>query len=63
MIRLHVNVDHVATLRNARGTPYPDPVRAAQTAPNVDTEAAKKAYYSVVRQMVDEEYTLYAYCS
>src|SRR5579864_3277263 len=29
-IRLHVNVDHVATLRNARGTTYPDPVRAAE---------------------------------
>ncbi len=29
-IRLHVNVDHVATLRQARGTPYPDPVYAAQ---------------------------------
>jgi pyridoxine 5-phosphate synthase len=29
-VRLHVNVDHVATLRNARGTPYPDPVRAAE---------------------------------
>jgi pyridoxine 5-phosphate synthase len=28
-VRLHVNVDHVATLRNARGTSYPDPVRAA----------------------------------
>src|SRR4051812_31632941 len=30
MIRLHINVDHVATLRNARGTVYPDPVRAAE---------------------------------
>jgi pyridoxine 5-phosphate synthase len=29
-VRLHVNVDHVATLRNARGTAYPDPVVAAQ---------------------------------
>jgi pyridoxine 5-phosphate synthase len=29
-VRLHVNVDHVATLRNARGTPYPDPLRAAE---------------------------------
>ncbi len=29
-IRLHVNIDHVATLRNVRGTPYPDPVRAAE---------------------------------
>jgi pyridoxine 5-phosphate synthase len=28
-IRLHVNVDHVATVRNARGTTYPDPVLAA----------------------------------
>jgi pyridoxine 5-phosphate synthase len=28
-IRLHVNVDHVATVRNARGTVYPDPVLAA----------------------------------
>jgi pyridoxine 5-phosphate synthase len=28
-MKLHVNVDHVATLRQARGTPYPDPVWAA----------------------------------
>ncbi|MCC6648620.1 MAG: pyridoxine 5'-phosphate synthase [Polyangiaceae bacterium] len=28
-VRLHVNVDHVATVRNARGTRYPDPVLAA----------------------------------
>ncbi len=28
-ITLGVNVDHVATLRQARGTPYPDPLRAA----------------------------------
>jgi pyridoxine 5-phosphate synthase len=28
-VRLHINVDHVATLRNARGTAYPDPLRAA----------------------------------
>ncbi len=27
--RLHVNVDHVATLRQARGTAYPDPIDAA----------------------------------
>jgi pyridoxine 5-phosphate synthase len=27
--RLGVNIDHVATLRQARGTPYPDPVEAA----------------------------------
>jgi pyridoxine 5-phosphate synthase len=31
-LRLHLNIDHVATVRNARGTSYPDPVLAAQTA-------------------------------
>ena len=30
--RLGVNVDHVATLRNARGEDYPDPLAAAQVA-------------------------------
>jgi pyridoxine 5-phosphate synthase len=30
MLRLHVNIDHVATLRNVRGTLYPDPVFAAE---------------------------------
>jgi pyridoxine 5-phosphate synthase len=29
MIRLHINVDHVATVRQARRTDEPDPVRAA----------------------------------
>lgn len=29
VIDLGVNIDHVATLRNARGTDYPDPLRAA----------------------------------
>jgi pyridoxine 5-phosphate synthase len=28
-VRLHVNIDHIATLRQARGTSYPDPVWAA----------------------------------
>jgi pyridoxine 5-phosphate synthase len=28
-LRLGVNIDHVATVRNARGTVYPDPLRAA----------------------------------
>lgn len=28
-VLLGVNIDHVATLRQARGTPYPDPVQAA----------------------------------
>lgn len=31
-IRLGVNIDHVATVRNARGGVHPDPMRAAQLA-------------------------------
>ncbi|MFC1236981.1 MULTISPECIES: pyridoxine 5'-phosphate synthase [unclassified Vibrio] len=31
-ILLGVNIDHIATLRNARGTKYPDPVHAAEIA-------------------------------
>ena len=31
-IRLGVNIDHVATVRNARGENYPSPLRAAITA-------------------------------
>mgnify|MGYP000284803714 CR=1 FL=1 len=34
LILLGVNIDHVATLRQARGTPYPDPVEAAALAEN-----------------------------
>ncbi len=30
MIKLGVNIDHVATLRQARGGCYPDPIKAAQ---------------------------------
>ena len=32
MLRLGVNIDHVATIRNARGGDFPDPVRAAHVA-------------------------------
>jgi pyridoxine 5-phosphate synthase len=31
-LRLGVNIDHVATLRNARGGAHPDPIKAAQAA-------------------------------
>jgi pyridoxine 5-phosphate synthase len=31
-LRLGVNIDHVATLRNARGGKYPDPIKAAEIA-------------------------------
>ncbi|WP_439633740.1 pyridoxine 5'-phosphate synthase [Glycocaulis sp.] len=32
MLRLGLNIDHVATIRNARGGAHPDPVRAAAVA-------------------------------
>ncbi|WP_170764010.1 pyridoxine 5'-phosphate synthase [Ruegeria lacuscaerulensis] len=32
LLRLGVNIDHVATVRNARGGAYPDPLRAAKLA-------------------------------
>jgi len=32
ILELGINIDHVATLRNARGTVYPDPLRAAKLA-------------------------------
>ena len=33
-IRLGVNIDHVATVRNARGEDYPSPLKAALLAQN-----------------------------
>lgn len=37
-IRLGVNIDHVATLRQARGVDYPDPVQAALLAVNAGAD-------------------------
>ena len=39
IIDLGVNIDHVATLRNARGTTYPDPVQAALLAEKAGADA------------------------
>jgi pyridoxine 5-phosphate synthase len=39
LIELGVNIDHVATLRNARGTRYPDPVKAALLAEEAGADA------------------------
>ncbi|TVP14943.1 pyridoxine 5'-phosphate synthase [Shewanella sp. KCT] len=37
-IHLGVNIDHIATLRQARGTSYPDPVHAAAVAEHAGAE-------------------------
>jgi len=39
VIKLGVNIDHVATLRQARGTRYPDPVQAAIEAEQAGADA------------------------
>ncbi|OWZ25817.1 pyridoxine 5'-phosphate synthase [Wolbachia endosymbiont of Wuchereria bancrofti] len=37
-MKLGVNIDHIATLRNTRGTPYPDPLKAAEIAINAGAD-------------------------
>jgi len=39
LIKLGVNIDHVATLRQARGTRYPDPIQAAREAEQAGADA------------------------
>lgn len=39
MITLGVNIDHIATVRQARGTTYPDPVEAAMIAETAGADA------------------------
>src|SRR5439155_27253703 len=39
VIDLGINIDHVATLRNARGTSYPDPLQAALQAEEAGADA------------------------
>jgi pyridoxine 5-phosphate synthase len=39
IIELGINIDHVATLRNARGTAYPDPLQAALLAEEAGADA------------------------
>jgi len=39
VIELGVNIDHVATLRQARGTTYPDPIKAALLAEQAGADA------------------------
>lgn len=39
MIQLGVNIDHIATLRQARGTRYPDPIQAALVAEEAGADA------------------------
>jgi pyridoxine 5-phosphate synthase len=54
-IHLGVNIDHVATLRNARGTRYPDPVRAALAAEDAGADAITLHLREDRRHIVDAD--------
>ena len=45
-IRLGVNIDHVATVRNARGETYPSPLRAALLAQKSGAESVTCLLYT-----------------
>ncbi|MEL6318982.1 MAG: pyridoxine 5'-phosphate synthase [Pseudomonadota bacterium] len=54
-LRLGVNIDHVATLRNARGGPHPDPVRAALAAEAAGAEGITAHLREDRRHIRDED--------
>lgn len=54
-MRLHVNVDHVATLRNARGTTYPDPVEAARVCLDAGANGITAHLREDRRHIVDDD--------
>ncbi len=55
MLRLGVNIDHVATLRNARGSAYPDPVRAAKLAEEAGADGVTAHLREDRRHIVDAD--------
>src|SRR5690348_9336784 len=53
--RLGVNVDHVATVRNARGTPTPDSLRAALMAAEAGADGITAHLREDRRHIVDDD--------
>jgi pyridoxine 5-phosphate synthase len=56
-IRLGVNIDHVATVRNARGGRHPDPLRAAQIAIAAGADGITAHLREDRRHIVDDDVT------
>ncbi len=54
-IRLHINIDHVATLRNARGTFYPDPIEAAYVCERAGADGITAHLREDRRHMTDRD--------
>lgn len=56
-LRLGVNIDHVATIRNARGGGHPDPVRAAQIAAEAGADGITAHLREDRRHIADDDIT------
>ncbi len=54
-LRLGVNIDHVATVRNARGGKHPDPVKAAQVAIAAGADGITAHLREDRRHIVDDD--------
>jgi len=54
-LRLGVNIDHVATVRNARGAGYPDPVRAGLLAAKAGADGITAHLREDRRHITDED--------
>ena len=57
ILRLGVNIDHVATIRNARGGPDPDPVRAASLAARAGADGITAHLREDRRHITDDDIT------
>ncbi len=56
-LRLGVNIDHVATIRNARGEGYPDPARAAEIAMAAGADGITAHLREDRRHVTDDDLT------
>jgi pyridoxine 5-phosphate synthase len=54
-LRLGVNIDHVATIRNARGGDHPDPVRAARIAADAGADGITAHLREDRRHITDDD--------
>ncbi|MDR9484862.1 MULTISPECIES: pyridoxine 5'-phosphate synthase [Sediminimonas] len=54
-LRLGVNIDHVATVRNARGSSYPEPLRAARLAQEAGADGITAHLREDRRHISDED--------
>ncbi|MFN3677148.1 MAG: pyridoxine 5'-phosphate synthase [Sphingomonas pseudosanguinis] len=54
-LRLGVNIDHVATVRNARGAGYPDPVKAALIAADAGADGITAHLREDRRHITDDD--------